>query len=145
MKKFFKRYYAIFILIILTFFTSLLNSFNSVIDEPAKSFGGYFTLVFILLWVIMLYTSMHKAPVMFFSMIFWSIYAITSVLMLSFSSSNLPVILSISLRMFYSALYGITHWLTNINISILALLVSAAFLALSFVLFRKGRCKLYEL
>lgn len=79
MKKFLKRNYAIFVLLILTFIVSLLNSPNSVIDEPAKSLGGYSTLVFILLWVTALFTSMHKSPVMIFSIAFWSIYAITSV------------------------------------------------------------------
>jgi hypothetical protein len=149
MKRFFKRNYTIFILAILTISTSLLNSPNSVLNEPAKTLGGYSTIVFILLWVIALFASMHKVPVMFFSIIFWSIYIVTSILKLSFSNDNLPIILSgffsFSLRIFYSALYGITHWLNNINISILILIISIGFLALSFILLRKGRCKLYEL
>ncbi|AUG58708.1 MAG TPA: hypothetical protein DCE02_02080 [Ruminiclostridium sp.] len=149
MKKFLKRNYAIFVLLILTFIVSLLNSPNSVIDEPAKSLGGYSTLVFILLWVTALFTSMHKSPVMIFSIAFWSIYAITSVLKLSFGRGSTPAILSglfsFSLRVFYSSLYGITHWLGNINISILILIMSVIFLVLSIVLLRRGRCKLYEL
>ncbi|NLI57512.1 MAG: hypothetical protein GX387_03195 [Clostridium sp.] len=149
MKKFFKRNYAMFVLLIITIVISLLNSPKSILDEPAKGLGGYFSLIFILLWVIALFTSMHKTPVMFFSITFWSIYLLTSILKLSFGSNNLPFILSglfsFSLRIFYSSLYGITYWLNNINISILILIISIGFLALSFILLRKGRCKLYEL
>lgn len=149
MKRFFKRNYIIFILLALTVFASLFNSPDALIDTPAKNLGGIFTIAIVLIWITALFKSMHKIQVMLFSIIFWSIFIITSILMLSFNKANLPVALSVfftfSLKIFYSSLYGVTHWLNNINISVLALLVSLAFLMLSFIFLKKGRCKLYEL
>lgn len=149
MKRFLKRNYIIFILLILTIFTSLFNSSSALLNESATNLSGFFTIAFLLIWIVALFASMHKAHVMFFSIAFWSVFIITSVLNLLFSKTDLPIILSgfftFALRIFYSSLYGITCWINNINISILNLIISFAFLILSIVLLRNGRCKLYEL
>ncbi|MDQ2085613.1 hypothetical protein RBH29_04085 [Herbivorax sp. ANBcel31] len=149
MKKFLKRNYTIIILFLLTISVSLFNSFTFTIDVPATDLGGLFTAAFILLWIAALFISMHKTHVMVFSIIFWSVFAITSILRLSFDTGDLPIIVSrffsFSLRIFYSSLYGVTRWLNNANIPIITLLTSIIFIAISIIFLRKGRCKLYKL